>query len=210
MIQGSEEWLRTRWGKVGGSRAKGLFIDSETLLTELVAEHIEEFELEDEYESADMIRGNELEPLARQFAEEYLGLKFNTPAWIQSTECEIIGISPDGLTEDGLDALEIKCPARKKHTATILSGEVPSDNIRQVIHYFTVCPELQRVHFVSFRPECTVKRLFVKTVNRSDSIALGTKAKPIVKTVGEWAAEGFLNAKHLHKLVLDSVDRLRF
>ena len=40
--QGSEEWLKIRYAKIGGTRSGGLFVESETLAIELLGEIIEE------------------------------------------------------------------------------------------------------------------------------------------------------------------------
>ena len=43
--QGSEDWFLIKWGKVGGSTAKGLYINSDTLFLDLLSQHLEEFEV---------------------------------------------------------------------------------------------------------------------------------------------------------------------
>src|ERR1700693_1039259 len=141
IVQGTEEWFALKYGKVGGSTSKGLFVPSDTLLLELLAESTEPFVMEDDsYENADMIRGKELEPFARSESEKYTGLKFTVPGWMQSLSIPILGISPDGITEDLTTTLEIKCPGAKKHISTVYANEIPSDNIHQSLHYFTVNP----------------------------------------------------------------------
>ena len=204
IIQGSDEWHRLRWGKIGGSTSKGLFVKSDTLLIELVSEITEQFEHEESFVSDDMIRGNELEPIAREQAISYTGINFLQTGWLQCEEIGILGISPDGLSECEKYALEIKCPNRKKHTKTIIEGLIPSDNIHQCLHYFTVNPKLERLYFVSYRPE-SVKPLFIKYIDRATIIDLGTKAKPINKTIAEWVViaknEAILIQKEIEKIV---------
>src|ERR1700761_7321811 len=101
IVQGTEDWFRIKYGKVGGSTSKGLFTPTDTLLLELLSEHTEPFEMEeDNYVSGDMQRGIELEPMHRMEIEKYAGVKFTTPGWLLSDECPLIGISPDGITED--------------------------------------------------------------------------------------------------------------
>lgn len=187
IVQGTEEWHQIKWGKVGGTSSKGLFVPSDTLLIQLLAEHTEEFEMdEDDYCSPEMLRGIELEPLARQELEQYTGLKFDNPGWLQSDEIGILGISPDGITDDGISSCEIKCPGGKRHIGTVYGKDIPSDNIHQSLHYFTVNPNLQVHYFCSFRPESKY-RLFVKKITLDSVIDLGTKAKPNCKKVSEWA-----------------------
>jgi len=73
--QGTEEWHRIKWGKVGGSTSKQLFTDSQTLLVKIVSELTEPFELSDSPTTAAMDRGTEMEPQARNELEKYIGVK---------------------------------------------------------------------------------------------------------------------------------------
>lgn len=195
--QCTPEWFELKYGKVGGSASKGLFVPSDTLLLELLAEMTEPFELEEDgYESSDMIRGKELEPYARSEAEKYAGVKFLVPGWLQCEEIPILGISPDGITEDLTITGEFKCPGAKKHISTVYNNEIPADNIHQSLHYFTVNPFCQKHYFVSFRPESNYP-LWVKLLTRESIIDLGTKAKPNCKTVREWVKIAKFNALEL-------------
>src|ERR1700693_2793719 len=130
--QRTPEWHELKYGKVGGSTSKGLFVPSDTLLLELLAEATEPFVLDDDsYELPDMLRGNELEPYARAEGEKYAGVKFLVPGWLQCEEIPILGISPDGITEDETFTIEIKCPGAKRHIETVYNNEIPKDNIHQ-------------------------------------------------------------------------------
>ena len=70
--QHSEEWYKVRYGKVGGTLSKGLFVKSDTLLEDVLSELCEEFDLKENYQSFDMQRGSELEPEARKALSAYL------------------------------------------------------------------------------------------------------------------------------------------
>lgn len=186
IIQGTEEWHRIRYGKVGGTNSSQLRIESDALLNELISCRLEDFELEDEgYISSDMQRGNELEPLARRELCSYTGIEFKECGWLQCEEHNLLGISPDGISEDFKAAIEIKCPGKKKHTETLRGKVIPSDHLPQCLHNFTVNPHLEVLYFVSFRPESQYP-LFVKEMNRQSLIDFGTKAKPNVMPVSEW------------------------
>ena len=64
IIQQSAEWLEIKYGKIGGSTSKGLRVKTDTLMLKLLACRCEDFELEEDgYQSSDMQRGNELEPV---------------------------------------------------------------------------------------------------------------------------------------------------
>ncbi len=185
-IQGTPMWFELRWGKITGTASKGLFVKSDTLLIDLIAQNTEDWEMEDTYASADMVRGTELEVYAREAISDELFISFKEVGFLQNASIPILCISPDGLSEDDTIGLEIKCPKAKKHTETILNNEIPSDNIHQVLHYFTVNPKLETMYFVSYRPESKVKSLWYKALTKHSKIDLGTKAKPNIKTVAEW------------------------
>jgi len=211
IIQGTEDWFRLKWGKVGGSSSKGLFVPSDTLLIQLLAEHTEEFELdEDNYVSGDMQRGIELEPLHRSEIERYIGVSFNVPGWLESDECALLGISPDGISEDLTVSWEGKSPGAKKHISTVYANQIPSDNIHQCLHYFTVNPKLQMHVFSSFRPESKYP-LWPKKISRESIIDLGTKAKPQCKTVQQWVDIAMHNALELESnltIALKKLDKI--
>jgi len=210
IVQGSEAWHELKYGKIGGSTSKGLFVDSDTLLIELLSARLEPFVLEDDgYVSADMQRGIELEPLGRERLSEYTGIHFNEVGWMESEECSILGISPDGISEDETVSCEIKSPGRKKHTATIFCDAIPSDNIHQCLHYFTVNRKLERHFFLSFRPESS-RPMWVKELTRDSVIDLGSKSKPNAKAIGEWVEIALGNGLKLEAQLIESENKLSF
>jgi hypothetical protein len=186
MEQKSIDWMEIRKGKITGTRSKGLFIKSDTLLIELLSEKIEDFEMEESYISQAMQEGIEKEPYAREALSNEVFVSFKEVGFLQSASIPLIGLSPDGITDDDTAACEIKCFGAKKHTSTILANEIPSDNIHQCLHYFTVNPKLEILYFASYRPECLVKPLWCTSITLDSPIDLGTKAKPNIKTVAEW------------------------
>lgn len=207
IIQGSIEWHQTRYGKIGGTASKGLLVDSDTLLDDLISCRLEPLELDDDaYQSADMIRGSELEPMARLALSAYSGYDFKECGWIQS-DINLIGISPDGLTQDLKVACEIKCPGRKKHVQTLRGKSIPLDNIAQCVHYFTVNPLLEKLYFGSFRPESKYA-LSPYIIDRDSMVNLGTKAKQVCKTVNEWAAIMRSKAIEMETLIHVELDKL--
>lgn len=208
--QGTIEWHEARYRKIGGSTSKGLFVKGDTLMIDLLGQFLEDFEHEDGFVSDAMERGNELEEYAVRALNEYTGLQFNATGWLQCEEIPLLGISPDGITEDNLYSCETKCPGRKKHTETILSNEIPLDYLHQCLHYFTVNPYLEKHFFVSFRPENTVKSLFVKELTRESEINLGTKARPVIKTVSEWVEIAKEKAIALQERIDSKIKELEF
>lgn len=204
--QGSYEWHEIRHGKIGGTASKGLFVKSDTLLYELLAEKTESFIEEESYISDDMLRGMQLEPEARQWANENYQAEFIECGWMQS-DIELLGISPDGITADFKQAIEIKCPQAKRHIQTVIENDIPLDNLHQCLHYFTVNDRLEQLHFISYRPE-SIKATFTKTLTRESIINLGTKAKPVLKTVNELVTIAKVEAVTLQDQLNQSLSKL--
>ena len=208
--QGSLDWHLLRHGKIGGTASSGLFVKSDTLLIEILSELSEEFDLHENYQSYDMIMGKEREPEARKALNAYLGIELKEVGWLQCEENEYLGISPDGITECETISAEIKCPNSKKHLSTIRANEIPSDNIHQCLHYFTVNPKLEKHYFCSYRPENIYKPIFVKELTRDSIVNLGTKAKPVLKTISEWVLIAKLRAKELQEQIKTELNNLKF
>lgn len=206
--QGGLDWLELKWGKIGGTLAKGLWVKTDTLFLDILSQMLEEFEPNDGYESEDMIRGSNLEPFAIEYVEKYSGFKFTQPGWLQSEKCKLLGISPDGITEDETIAVETKCFARKKHTSILLSNEIPLENIHQCIHYFTVNPKLKKLYWCAFRTE-SVKN-FVKELDLNSPVNVGTLSKPYILTIEAARDYALEFAKELEIKVDKAINELKF
>jgi len=207
--QGTEEWLRLKWGKIGGSTSKGLFVKSDTLLFDLVSQVTEEYTYEESYTSSAMDRGNILEPEAKEALSNYTGLEFINVGWIQSESHPLLGISPDGLTANEEVFCEIKCPGAKKHIETCLKNEIPLEHLHQLVHYFTVVETCKVVWFCSYRPE-SIKPIFVKLLTRESVVNLGTKAEPVLKSVQEWVDIAKNEAVKLQEQIDECIIKLNF
>jgi putative phage-type endonuclease len=141
LIQGSEEWLEQRRGMVTASVVGKLVTpstikpakndDSRALTAQLVAERITGY-VDPVYVNADMQRGHDIEPIARdRYAEEFNQPVRESGFLIRREDTWTLGYSPDGLVgDDGL--IEVKAPRAKTHLRTILSGEVPAYHMPQI------------------------------------------------------------------------------
>jgi predicted phage-related endonuclease len=208
LLQKSLDWHEIKWGKIGGTLSKGLFLKSDTLLIDILSQRLEEFEPVDSFETYDMQRGNELEPFAKEYLEQYTGIKFEASGWLQCEENELLGISPDGITEDETVCCEIKCLGRKKHLEVLISEEIPNEYLHQCLHYFTVNPKLEKLYFIAYRPE--MGKNFIKELNRFSFVNLGTKAKPVIKTIKDWVKVAQLQADELLDQIKQLEEKLKF
>lgn len=209
IVQGTPEWHEVRYGKIGGSSAKRLFVKTNLLEMDLLACASEPYQEDEEegYQSADMIRGTELEPEARKEAIKYTGIQFNEVGWIQSA-ISLLGISPDGISDDLKSMLEIKCPGARNHLMAVLANEIPDEHIDQCVHNFTVNPHLETLYFVSYRPEA-IKPFFIKEMTKDTMINTGTKAKPVMRTVKSVAEDARQIAMDLESNITNHLINLR-
>jgi len=167
MEQGSDEWYAARLGHVTASNfgtaiAKPGSTRS-TLMRRLVAERLTGLP-QGTYKNANMERGNELEPQAREYYESLNDCVVKEVGFIECSEH--VGVSPDGLVgEDG--GIEIKAPLPSTHIDYIVKD-------REVAVYR---PQIQGlmwatgrkwVDFVSFCPEVTNRQYWSKRILRDE------------------------------------------
>ena len=143
LVQGSDEWLEARRGLVTASVVGKLITartvkpasndDSRALTALLVAERITGH-VDPVYVNDDMMRGHEVEPIARARYAEHYGVEVRESGFLVLDHGGLgwrLGYSPDGLVgDDGL--IEVKAPRAKTHLRTILSGEVPAFHMPQI------------------------------------------------------------------------------
>jgi hypothetical protein len=138
--QGTDEWLAARCGIVTASVVGQLITPrtvkpaandysralTMTLAAERITGHVEPIHV-----NADMERGTLDEPFARAIYGEHYALATEVGFMVRDDFGFRIGYSPDGLVgDDGL--IEIKSRRQKKQLATILSDEVPLENMAQI------------------------------------------------------------------------------
>lgn len=165
--QRSIEWHECRWGKIGGTGVAELMGTKATnakVINRLIAQQNETFQYQEGYTNDAMQRGIDMEPIAKCYLEELTGITFDDRGWIQS-EVDILGLSPDGLSPCRKFACEIKCPQMEAHTEYLLADTIPAKYYWQCINYFAAIPELERLYFMSYRPECKAPH-FLKIINR--------------------------------------------
>ena len=129
ITQRSAIWFARRAGRLTGSRFSGLMAVTKTgpsasrknLIAALAVERITGACIET-YSNDAMKRGTELEPLARAVYEAFTLKLVEEIDFIQHSDLDYVGVSPDGLVnDDGL--VEIKCPASMaKHSDALRFG----------------------------------------------------------------------------------------
>ena len=171
--QGTYEWHCLRQGKVTGTRLKsalGTIKVQDTLMYQLIAERMTEPQIDDIASKA-MVRGTELEPIARKAVIDHTGLDFIETGMLISDDIEGFGLSPDAIfMEDGLvvGGLEIKCPGSNKHLEYICANAVPKEYVDQVKAPFLLDDSIAWWIFASFDDRNYERPLFTKIVYRAD------------------------------------------
>ena len=154
MEQRSSEWFNQRIGRFTASRisdllgVKGLGLTGESYAFKLATEIVFGRD-EEQLETWDMKRGNELEPVAFELFQSLHEFENVQPSQFFPFG-DNAGASPDGLV--GLDAvLEIKCPRPEKFFKLIAEGEKTIDKgyVAQM-QMQMMCTNSQRAHFFNY------------------------------------------------------------
>lgn len=157
MEQRSPEWVAARLGKVTASRVADLMAKTKTgpsasrqnYMADLIVERLTGEQAE-HFQSAAMVWGTEIEPLAREAYSFITAQDVTETGFVLHPSIADFGASPDGLVgEDGL--VEIKCPATATHIETLLTETVPAKYITQMQAQMA-CTGRAWCDFVSFDP----------------------------------------------------------
>jgi len=186
MIQGSEEWLEARLGRVTAScfsdvMARGQGITRLKYMRRIVAERLTGKPIES-YFNRDMELGTELEPFARMEYEAQTGNLVQEVGFIQHATL-LAGSSPDGLIDDD-GGLEIKSVKPTVQIETIERGGYPYEHAAQVQGNLWILGR-QWWDFVSYSPDMPEQlRLYIYRVERNEEYIQNLEAE-VVKFLAE-------------------------
>jgi putative phage-type endonuclease len=176
LIQGSEEWLLARCGKVTASRVADVIAKTKSgpsasrknYAAELVAERLTGTPASS-FTNAAMQWGTETEPQARAAYTFFHDADVQEVGFVLHPRIFGSGASPDGLVgKDGL--VEIKCPNTATHIDTLLDKKVPAKYLTQM-QWQMACTGRLWCDFVSFDPRLPEElRLFSARVERDDKM----------------------------------------
>lgn len=148
LVQGTRAWLKWRSGGIGASDAPAIMGESpwkssERLFREKTGRIVWG------RTSEVMRRGTELEPEARSAYVRESGMRVD-PACLQSMSLDWQRASLDGLSADGLAAVEIKC-GEAVYRETEKTRKVPKHYLGQLQHIMAVTG-LPAMHFWCYLP----------------------------------------------------------
>lgn len=193
--QGSDEWLALRCGVLTASEIKLILTPtlksaandkSRAHVMEITSQRISKF-VEPTYISDDMLRGHEAEVFAREHYERAYGPVQQVGFITNDKWGFTLGYSPDGLV--GADGLwECKGPRQKRHVETILTGEVPVDNMLQ-LQAGLLISERQWIDFTSYHgglPMVTLRVWPDEKVQEAIVDAAGQFEESVAANVAKW------------------------
>ena len=178
--QGSDEWLKLKWGKIGGTRFGQLISSRDNVLKyEILKESISEWvpDFTDVWISEDMQYGIDSEPIARGILERIENIKIEQCGAILSDFCKLSMASPDGIhtIEGGKIVHEIKSTRNEAtHIKRMFEG-IDDKHLPQCLNYFCQSNEVKEVWYTSYCGFHANKKTVTIKLNR-DSIIEVTKA----------------------------------
>jgi hypothetical protein len=139
--QRSADWYAARAGRLTGSVAADMLARIKTgeaaarrdLRIQLVCERLTGQPQEDGFQSKEMIRGIELEPVAFGAYEAATGIMVDRSGFISADEI-MVGCSLDGHVNDFEGIIELKAPKSATHLRYLRAGVVPPDYLPQLRH----------------------------------------------------------------------------
>lgn len=169
--QNSEAWFDDRLGKITGSKFKDILVkrgnNKKIGFYQLIADKLA---TTDGYTDA-MERGHELEPEALKVFSEKTGKEIEQVGLCVADFNDDIALSPDGLIKVNgkyLEAVEVKCLSSARHLQAHFEQEVPDEYYEQLVQYFIVNEDLERLYFVFFDPRISALPIHWITIERKD------------------------------------------
>lgn len=154
--QGSDEWKAARRGVITGTRLKDLISargGRKIGFYELLAERLATEDGNEELNP--MERGTQLEDEAISILSKKTGTGFEKVGLCISDDNKMIGSSPDALSMiNGKyhEAAEVKCLSSARHLQAYIEKQIPKEYMPQVVQYFIVNNDLNRLYFCFYDP----------------------------------------------------------
>ena len=179
-VQGSEEWVKQRLGKVTASVIHKVYSDKLTatkknLMRSLALERLSGSRMSN-IKTVDMARGLAIEPLARKAYEIATQQKVSLVGFISHPDIKNAGASPDGLI-GGKGFIEIKCLNIRNHNQIIKNKKIPKQYYYQM-QFQLACSQREWGDFVAYHPEAD-ESLYIERVAPEHNIIQELQSKVI-------------------------------
>lgn len=166
--QRTAEWHQLRKGKITGTTLKGIMGTPKarkTALYEVLAERLT-VGVDEASENA-MERGLRLESDAVAMFELETDKKVELTGFCEDDTNPFIANSPDGLIGKD-EAIEVKCMGGTNHIKMWLENKIPDEYEWQVVQYFVVNENLEKLYFVGYNPDIPIHPLHIIEVKREE------------------------------------------
>jgi hypothetical protein len=178
--QGGDAWKQIRTGRPTASRFSDIITAAKGDLSKSAKGYIRELigqtfcpEWQYGFKSAEMQRGNDLEPEARRAFCEATGLTVEEVGFCIRDD-GVSGCSPDGLIVDAegvyMAGLEVKCGTPKTHVGWVMDGGLPDEHKCQV-HGSMAVTGLTEWHFWAYFPGMQPHHVLVQWDDYTDKLA---------------------------------------
>lgn len=203
-LQRTDQWLQDRCGKVTASRVADVIAKTKTgygaaranYMADLVCERLTGRPKES-FQSDAMLRGIEIEPLARQRYSVKTGNLIENFGFVDHPRIPMTGASPDGKVSGQSRLIELKCPNSHTHFSYIESRVVPKDYFTQM-QWQMACAKMDHNDFVSFDDRVPDNlQLLIVPVERDDAYI-----KMLEEEVEKFLAELDARVKFLKEVTL--------
>lgn len=137
---------------------------------ELLAERLV---VDDFQDISPMERGVELEDQALEKFESETGKLVKKIGFVSRDDNQFIASSPDGLIENNgkfTEAVEVKCPSTAVYLEAWLKNEIPKDYFPQVVQYFIVNDDLEKLYFVLYDNRVYMHPIHIIEVTREEIV----------------------------------------
>lgn len=221
LIQGSQEWLNFRKGKIGSSMAASIMGKGFRTPLQLFEDIVEDRQVE---VNDAMRRGTRLEPIARAWLDERFACNLE-PAVIEHPNPDYRWhfSSVDGIWQNPVDGgifvVEIKCPGKTDHQ-TALDGNVPEKYLPQCYHiledlhgvhemlYFSYTEESQALVWVS-RNEYEMATQFAEELSFYSRLLNFRPPEPTDKDWVEIYSQEALSKANTYSFIMDQIEVLQ-
>ena len=182
MEQRTDEWFKSRLGKVTASRVTDVMARTKAgwgagranYMAQLISERLTG-EQQSSFSNAAMQWGTDTEPQARAAYTLITGRTVEEVGFVDHPAIEMSGASPDGLVGDS-GLVEIKCPNTATHLETLITGAVPTKYRKQML-WQMACTGRAWCDFASFDPRVPFEmQLFVQRVELDPADLAETEA----------------------------------
>ncbi len=198
--QRTDEWKKLKAGKISASEIskilpgkRGAYTKSRAHYMDRLAMEIITGEFSDSFQSADMLRGIELEPQAVAEYEMQTGQALYSAGGIENDDFPGCWISPDGLhgKPHFTKGAEIKCMIGANHTAEIFAitaGKEINQDYYYQMQFSMLISGATEWEYILYNPDCLIPelRLFHAPI-KIDMKACAMMSMEIIKFKAELA-----------------------